>query len=548
MEPCFISGFNLQGVIMSLRDAHYTRLAEQAEQGTGRAGVLYYLFACGDRERLENQVAFISSEDREAQLTWRLISQTESPRTLGQLLDDMQDSFNPWLIYSLAKRLIFHGCIRETLLLAKGCLQRDGYDVRILNLLARSLFGRGDYRLAQEIAERSLARNPFQEDLVVLKQQIEKGLPYSGELYLELRPKPCTIAFYLPVYNVEAFVRTALEGILHQYHPIDALIVVNDGTTDDSMSIVRAYPVTVVAHAENRGLAAARNTAFRHTACDWVASVDTDACPDPDWLRYAVMTLEHAPSTLAGLGGMLVEQFTDTIPDAWRAAHLAQHWGTARQSPSPLLFGANTLLRREAVMAVGGYDERFRTNAEDANMDYRLRAQGYELAYEPAMKAYHRRRDTVASLMHTRWNYEFWYRETHGYFDGIPAVVTRLPEMLDAAMLLFAEDERLLRPHFRYLDVLCFFYDAIRAAHYAVQQQRCSASEGGLLQHHVLNLIPEGYQACFRRDLAGFLLAETGEAGILTGWPDVLAAIEPKLAFVFSVLNPDDAAIADPAR
>ena len=530
------SRFLLPGETMTLQEAQYERLVARAEQEGAWAQLVYFLFASDAKDRLEACVKRIPLHDIEATLTWRLISQADTPGALCDMLNPINEALTPWLANALAKRLIHHGCIKETLALAKICLQRDTYDTRVLNLLSNHLACHGDNALAREIVERSLTRNPFQEDMVRLRQKIEAQISSPADVFLGLAPKPCSVAFYIPVYNVEPYLRSAIEGILSQSHPIDALLVVNDGTRDDSIAIAREYPVTILEHPENRGLAAARNTAFRNTTCDLIASVDTDACPDPDWLRHAVMTFENAPSSLAAVGGMLIEAYTDTVPDAWRAAHLAQHWGCARQYPSPLLFGANTVFQREALVSVGGYDERFRTNTEDADMDRRLRAQGYDVAYEPAMKAHHMRRDTVSSLLHTRWNYEFWYREMSGLFADAPSLIARIPELLDAVLVLLAEDIRLGQKTFLYLDVLLFFYDVIRAAHYCVAQQRCNVQEGRTLQDSILHYIPERLIARFREDLNAYLLEEVVETSPLPGWPKVAANIEPKLNAVFSTL------------
>ena len=521
---------------MILQEAQYERLVRRADKEGAWAQLLYFLFASGMHDRLEACAKRIPPHDLEASLTWRLISQPETPDTLRGVLDHISEAPTPWLVNSLAKRLLYHGCIKETLMLAKLCLQQNGYDTSVLNLLSKYLVNRGETLLTREIVERSLTRNPFQGDMVRLRNDIDARIPSQSALYLDLAPQPFSVAFYVPVYNVEAYIRATLERILSQSHPIDALLVVDDGTQDDSMSIVREYPVTILEHPENRGLAAARNTAFRNTECDFIASVDTDACPDSDWLRHAVMAFENLPVSLAGIGGMLIEAFTDTVPDAWRAAHRAQHWGDARQYPSPLLFGANTVFRREALEAVGGYDEQFRTNTEDVEVERRLRAQGYEVAYEPTMKAHHMRRDTISSLLHTRWNYEFWYRESTGMFADVSSLISRLPELLNAAIVLFAEDERQAQKKFLYLDVLCFFYDVLRAAHYGVQQRRFRVQEGWVIQNNILQLIPEALYSRFHEDVKAYLLEETTETTPLLGWSDVVSEIEPKLNYLFSTL------------
>ena len=69
------------------------------------------------------------------------------------------------------------------------------------------------------------------------------------------------------------------------------------------------------------------------------------------------------------------------------------------------MFGNNLLLRRGAAQEIGGYDERLRTNGEDADLSRRLRASGWLTVYEPSALVGHLRRDTLRSLANTLWRY-----------------------------------------------------------------------------------------------------------------------------------------------
>ena len=83
----------------------------------------------------------------------------------------------------------------------------------------------------------------------------------------------------MPVYNVERFVRKAIESILAQTERNWELLIVNDCSTDNSASICREYQderITLIDHPTNKGLAAARNTGIRNAKADVVALIDSD--------------------------------------------------------------------------------------------------------------------------------------------------------------------------------------------------------------------------------------------------------------------------------
>lgn len=94
------------------------------------------------------------------------------------------------------------------------------------------------------------------------------------------------LSIIIPIYNVEKYIRKTLESIFSQSYPTDSLevIVVNDGTPDNSMSIVSEYALKYdnlrVIEQENQGLSGARNTGLTAAQGEYVWFVDSD-----DWIE-----------------------------------------------------------------------------------------------------------------------------------------------------------------------------------------------------------------------------------------------------------------------
>jgi hypothetical protein len=161
--------------------------------------------------------------------------------------------------------------------------------------------------------------------------------------------------------------------------------------------------VRLVAHDGNRGLAVARNTALEAARGEIVASVDADVRVTPTWLERLLTAFTS--SRVVAAGGRLEEANRQRLADAWRAAHMAQHAGDFPRLNPPVLPGANVAVRPDVVRALGGYDESFRTNYEDADLQHRLQAAGYLCRYEPGALAYHLRRDDASSVLRTYWGW-----------------------------------------------------------------------------------------------------------------------------------------------
>jgi GT2 family glycosyltransferase len=212
------------------------------------------------------------------------------------------------------------------------------------------------------------------------------------------------VSLYIPCYNVAATLERCLDSVLRQTVPVAEILLVDDGSRDDTLERARRYDVRILQHEQNRGLAAARNTAFRAAGSDLVAALDADCVAAPDWLERLLPFF--VDPQVGAAGGRLAEAVQRSPGDRWRAAHMAQAWGPRRIIDPRFMYGNNIVLRRAAVLAAGGYDEQYRTNGEDVDMSGRLRRMGYRTVYEPSARVEHLREDSVASILRTYWRYQ----------------------------------------------------------------------------------------------------------------------------------------------
>ncbi len=85
---------------------------------------------------------------------------------------------------------------------------------------------------------------------------------------------PSDVGLYIPCYNAEKTLPACIEAVLGHSYRLKEVMVVDDGSTDLTQQVANRYPVRVIAHPFNKGLAAARNTAICHMDTEYVASVD----------------------------------------------------------------------------------------------------------------------------------------------------------------------------------------------------------------------------------------------------------------------------------
>ena len=63
------------------------------------------------------------------------------------------------------------------------------------------------------------------------------------------------IALYIPCFNAEKTIRVCLNAVFHQVRPADDILVIDDGSTDMTVKIAKKYPVRIITHVKNLGLA-----------------------------------------------------------------------------------------------------------------------------------------------------------------------------------------------------------------------------------------------------------------------------------------------------
>jgi len=217
---------------------------------------------------------------------------------------------------------------------------------------------------------------------------------------------PLTVSVAVPCYNGAAFLAATLDSLLTQTRPADEILVVDDGSTDGSREVAANYPVRLLVHQENAGLAAARNTALEAATGDVILYVDVDAQADAALLETILSGF--VSDDVVGVGGRGIESQILTTADRWRALHATQGHGQAPLAHCEHLFGLCMAYRRAALLEIGGFSAQFRTNAEDMDVGFRLRARGGRLRYEPAAMVFHQRQDGEASLLRAMRAWYYW--------------------------------------------------------------------------------------------------------------------------------------------
>jgi GT2 family glycosyltransferase len=189
----------------------------------------------------------------------------------------------------------------------------------------------------------------------------------------------------LPVYNAGEPLRECIESILAQDEPDFEFLIIEDCSTDGSAAMIRSFAnqdtrIRPIFHERNAGLAATLNEGLQEARSEFVARIDQDDVALPNRLSTQIRFLRTRPQV--AVAGSFVYHMGRT-PQWDRLVRLpVEHQQIAETLPRyNCLYHPSVMLRREAILALGGYRPEFR-NSEDYDLWLRA-SRAYELANIP---------------------------------------------------------------------------------------------------------------------------------------------------------------------
>ena len=229
------------------------------------------------------------------------------------------------------------------------------------------------------------------------------------------------VSVIVPCRNERAFIGALLDALERSQTPPDEVIVVDGGSTDGTVEIVREHrrrssryqlyvvemPGASIPQAVNVGVSLATGT--------FIVRLDAHSMPKPDYISRAVPHLEDRRvgvvggvwSVTAGASGPVaaaIARAGSHALGAGDAAYRTLHSGGVPRDVDTVPFGC---FRKEVWADLGGFDESLHTN-EDYDFNYRVRRVPRRVVLEPAMESVYYARPTLRALARQYFRYGWW--------------------------------------------------------------------------------------------------------------------------------------------
>jgi glycosyltransferase involved in cell wall biosynthesis len=217
-----------------------------------------------------------------------------------------------------------------------------------------------------------------------------------------------SVSIIIPTFNGASRIGNCLVALLKETLNRDTeILVVNDGSTDDTADVVARYSRVRLINQVNAGPAAARNRGAKEANGAIILFTDDDCVPMAGWLS-AMIEPFHDPE-IVGVKGVYRTEQRSLAARFVQIEYEDRYQLMARFPFIDFIDTYSAGFRRDRFLEMTGYDSSFPIAcAEDIELSYRMSARGWKMKLVPAAIVHHTHPNTVSSYLKKKYKFAFW--------------------------------------------------------------------------------------------------------------------------------------------
>ncbi len=234
-----------------------------------------------------------------------------------------------------------------------------------------------------------------------------------------------SISAFIPCYNHWHSIGRAVKSIQEQSSGVKEILIIDDGSRlfSPSQELLSDSKIRIIRLDINHGRGHCRNLALKESTGDLILNLDATNYIKKDFIEKALPHFSNPK--IAAISGTLLSDSKEKVLDRWRSRHLFREKSlkSASEEPCSMLISYGTILRRNIIQEVGGFNVELKHN-EDQELGNRLAKYGYKVIGLLDLKIYPSISNTLPEVLE---RYSRWHMDTEekpsfaGYWHNIKA-------------------------------------------------------------------------------------------------------------------------------
>lgn len=217
------------------------------------------------------------------------------------------------------------------------------------------------------------------------------------------------VSVIIPAYNAEKSIQKCLDSLMNQDYTGDyEVIVVDDGSTDSTSSILSRYATVRLIKQKNAGPADARNRGAAKAKGDIILFTDADCIPEYNWITEMVKPFKSNPDIVGVRGKYRTEQ-KEIVAKFVQIEYEDKYSYIQKDKYVDFIDTYSAGFKKDVFINMKGYDTEFPVAcAEDIELSYRLSNKGYKMVFNPDAIVCHTHPDKLSDYLKKKYKFAYW--------------------------------------------------------------------------------------------------------------------------------------------
>ncbi len=216
-----------------------------------------------------------------------------------------------------------------------------------------------------------------------------------------------SVSVVVPAYNCSQTIAEVIKALLNQTIKPQQIIIVDDGSSDDTASIIKSFDKITYIYQDNGGPATARNNGAKHATSDYIFFTDSDCVARKDWLEKAIIHFNRDDIAVV-CGSYDIVNSESILARCIHKEILFRH--NTLMPDYPKAFGSyNFGIQKGVFDQLGGFNEQYRfASGEDNDLSYKVLKAGYKIYFAKDSLVAHVHTHVLAKYLKEQFRHGFW--------------------------------------------------------------------------------------------------------------------------------------------